>query len=147
MIKKFYIHLDDKPMGKSRPRFSHKTRTVYKKSRDCEYEKLVKYSYLEKNEVCLFEGPIKCYLEFIIKPAESLSDKKKAELIGKPYISSPDNDNLEKAIWDALNGVAYKDDRQIYDNHTKKLYGTENKILVILEYEEGKKDTLCKKQK
>ena len=36
--------------------------------------------------------------------------------------STPDNDNIEKAVWDALSGVAYKDDRQIVVNSTIGAY-------------------------
>lgn len=39
----------------------------------------------------------------------------------------------EKAILDALNGIAYKDDAQIIELEVNKMYGEENKIYVELE--------------
>lgn len=34
----------------------------------------------------------------------------------------PDCDNVEKAVYDALNGLAYKDDAQIVESGLKKYY-------------------------
>ena len=50
-----------------------------------------------------------------------------------PYDKRPDCDNLAKSILDALNGLAYKDDKQITYLSIEKLYGEENKIEVDLE--------------
>lgn len=36
--------------------------------------------------------------------------------------SKPDNDNIEKGVWDALNGIAWPDDAQICHNETTKRY-------------------------
>jgi Holliday junction resolvase RusA-like endonuclease len=37
-------------------------------------------------------------------------------------ITKPDVDNLAKAILDALNGVAYEDDSQVYSLEVQKWY-------------------------
>ena len=39
-----------------------------------------------------------------------------------PYTVKPDSDNIAKAVMDALNGVAYNDDAQVYDLHVQKWY-------------------------
>ena len=39
-----------------------------------------------------------------------------------PYTKKPDADNVSKAVMDALNGVAYTDDAQVYDLHVQKWY-------------------------
>lgn len=49
----------------------------------------------------------------------------KAALSGKYFPTKKDVDNICKAVCDGLNGVAYKDDRQIVDCHIRKLYDKE----------------------
>jgi len=49
----------------------------------------------------------------------------------------PDCDNVEKAVADALNGIAYNDDSQIVDSHFLKLYqiqGAKPCVIVRLEF-------------
>ena len=39
------------------------------------------------------------------------------------HTTTPDKDNLEKAMMDALNGILWKDDKQIVSGRTTKQYG------------------------
>ena len=66
---------------------------------------------------------------------ESYSEKKKRELVGKPYTKKPDADNLAKAILDALNGMAYPDDAQIVNLKVRKWYGETDMVHVLIEEE------------
>ena len=45
----------------------------------------------------------------------------------------PDIDNIIKIIFDALNGVAYKDDTQIFEVNATKAYGEQARVEVELE--------------
>lgn len=68
---------------------------------------------------------------------KSLSKKKKALLTGQPCTSHKlgDLDNLAKNCMDAANGVLYKDDSQVYELHTYKVYsGRPRTEITILEY-------------
>jgi Holliday junction resolvase RusA-like endonuclease len=56
---------------------------------------------------------------------KSWSKKKKAVMWGKPHTSKPDIDNLVKAILDALNGVAFNDDSQIWEIQSSKIWTDE----------------------
>lgn len=48
---------------------------------------------------------------------------KRLDLIKRPYPTRrPDLDNMEKLVADALNGIAYHDDCQIVDSHTRKVW-------------------------
>jgi Holliday junction resolvase RusA-like endonuclease len=40
----------------------------------------------------------------------------------EPKVTKPDSDNLAKAILDALNGIAYEDDSQVYSLEVQKWY-------------------------
>ncbi len=44
----------------------------------------------------------------------------------------PDNDNIAKSVLDALNGLAYVDDKQIVELKVNKYYGAEAYVYVKL---------------
>ena len=50
---------------------------------------------------------------------------------------APDWDNIGKIVTDALNGLAYEDDKQIVDAHVIKLYSDQPRVEVELEEIEG----------
>lgn len=80
----------------------------------------------------MLEGPIEAVFEFIYEPPRSWSNRKRLMAIGQPKITRPDNDNLAKLCQDALNGVAYTDDSQIYKILINKVYGEEAKTIIRL---------------
>lgn len=43
----------------------------------------------------------------------------------------PDLDNIEKIVLDGLNGIAFKDDKQVIDSHTKKRYCRDGEAPVL----------------
>jgi crossover junction endodeoxyribonuclease RusA len=68
----------------------------------------------------LLEGPLRVRIDFIMKrPADMLSVSPD-DL--PPHVRKPDVDNLAKAVLDALSGVAWKDDSQVWDLSIRKFY-------------------------
>ena len=49
----------------------------------------------------------------------------------------PDMDNIEKAIWDALTGLVWKDDAQVVDGTRCKFYSDNPSVEVTVEELEG----------
>ena len=49
----------------------------------------------------------------------------------------PDMDNIEKAIWDALTGLVWKDDAQVVDGTRGKFYSDTPRVEVTVEELEG----------
>lgn len=49
-----------------------------------------------------------------------------------PHTKKPDSDNLEKAVWDALNGVFWRDDAIIWASSKKKVYSMNPRIEVSM---------------
>ena len=49
----------------------------------------------------------------------------------------PDIDNIEKAIWDALTGLVWKDDAQVVDGTRVKYYSNTPRVEVTVEELEG----------
>ena len=132
---KYYLEIEEKAIGKSRPRFNYRTKTTYTPEKTKNFEELVRWNFRNKYNVELEASykPFIAKITAIYRPPKSTGKKKLQELIGTPYTKTPDTDNVAKAILDALNGLAYKDDKQVSKLIVDKQYGTENKIIVELE--------------
>lgn len=81
---------------------------------------------------------------------KSVSKVRKQQLLNCGCPKKPDVDNIQKAIFDALNGIAYKDDSQIVCATIFKAYGLENRIEIdftYTDYEYGKVINLEEKKK
>lgn len=131
MRYKFEIY--EKAIGKERPRYSAKTHRMYTPTRTSIFEEKVKNAFLAKYNIQTEPTgkPVEAIIKIQFAPPKSLN--KKNTLLFTPYDKRPDCDNLAKSILDALNGLAYKDDKQITYLSVEKLYGEENKIEVALE--------------
>ena len=130
---KYILEIEEKAIGKGRPRFT-KWGGTYTPDRTRNYETMIGLKFKEKYKLEPSEKPIKALLTFIFEPPKSLSKKKREELLlFKYYTKKPDIDNTIKAIFDGLNGIVYKDDSQICDLQTQKIYGNKNIIYIELE--------------
>ena len=86
------------------------------------------------------EGPVVVELTFIFARPVSTYRKKKPR--GRePKMSAPDCDNLGKGVCDALNGVAYLDDRQVVGLAVTKWVGAQGEpartVVVVREWGSG----------
>ncbi len=133
---KYQFEVLEKAIGKERPRYSAKTNRMYTPTKTASFEEKVKWAFKAKYniETELSTKPFKAKIIAVFTPPESLSKKKKEELLFQVnYTKKPDIDNIAKAILDSLNGLAYKDDSQVSALLVLKDYGVENKIIVELE--------------
>lgn len=122
--------------GKARPRFNTKTGRAFTTKDTMVYENLVKRCYQEQCGKVL-NGAIRMRIEVYYKIPKSYS-KKRVQAIREGLerpIKTPDIDNIEKIIYDSLNGIAYEDDKQIVDSSVKKFW-TEEQERVEFELEE-----------
>ncbi len=134
MIYKFEIN--DKAIGKQRPRYSSKTGRMYTPTATRSFEEKVKWAFTSKYNIAteLSTKPFKAKIIAVFEPPKSISKKKREELLFKiDYTKKPDADNIAKVILDSLNGLVYKDDSQVSALLVLKDYGIENKIIVELE--------------
>lgn len=76
-------------------------------------------------------------MAFERKPPKSWSKKKVLAMRGGPITVKPDLDNLAKAILDALNGIAYEDDRQVSDLHVSRRWGEVDCVRVRILHADG----------
>lgn len=73
--------------------------------------------------------PVQVVIDFIFKRPKSHL-RKAGVKADAPRLPRPDIDNLEKAVLDALNGVAWEDDTQVACVVKEKSYGTEARTTV-----------------
>lgn len=116
------IFISGKPKGKGRPRFFKGHAVTPKDTRD--YEELVAITYKAYRGKYYEDKAISVLIRAYIYVPKSFEKKKKLEIAKgqlKPTVK-PDADNIAKIILDGLNGVAYKDDKQIIKLEVEKIY-------------------------
>lgn len=97
------------------------------------YENLIKLSYQrEAHGQMMDEMPLSVSIIALFAPPKSASKKKrKAMLDGDIYPDiKPDIDNISKTILDALNGLAYRDDKSVAGLSAIKMYGEDERVIV-----------------
>lgn len=112
------------PMAKQRPQFTTKTGRAYTPVQTLNYENLVKMAYLQDNKEVFWDCEVmemEIYAVFAI-PKSIKGNRFKMCLAGLIAPSSKDVDNIAKIICDALNGIAYNDDKHIVKLKILKLY-------------------------
>ena len=127
------------PKGKERPRVIRDRDGrphAYTPTATKNKEKAIARLYLESaNGYKFTDKPLKVALDFFYPiPSSWTRVKKELALQGKitPCVK-PDLDNAAKLIMDALNGVAYPDDKQILALAASKRYGEPARSVVTIE--------------
>lgn len=117
------------PVGKGRPKFARRENFVstYTPEKTASYENLVKVKAeeaMQGREV--IEGAVLVTIGLYLTPPASWSQKKqRAALVGEVYPTvKPDVDNVIKGIFDAMNEIVWKDDKQAVDLVLRKRYDT-----------------------
>jgi Holliday junction resolvase RusA-like endonuclease len=70
-------------------------------------------------------GPVEVEIECVFSRPKSHKRRRGGVVRSAPKIPLPDWDNLGKGVCDALNGIAYEDDKQIACGSTRKRYAEE----------------------
>lgn len=121
-----------KPRGKGRPRFSNGRAYTDEQTRAYEYQIAANYRRIAGK----FRFSDDVFLKVRVRqlmpvPKNASKAKRSAMLEGCIYPSAkPDLDNVIKAVLDALNGVAYKDDARVVGIYSQKVYGDNPGVLV-----------------
>lgn len=126
-----------KPQGKARARtvrnrFTGKVHS-FTPDKTSEYENLIRYAY-HKQGGKITDGPLSVFIVAFVPIPASFSKKQKAAAVAGELFPEvkPDNDNIEKIVFDALNGIAYKDDIQIVNSSTVKRFDSDPRIEVTV---------------
>lgn len=133
-----FLHLE-KIVGKQRPRMT-KGGHVYTPKETEDAEKLIRGEWLKQHgtKYAGHEGPI--YLDVTTRRELVKSNPKRNA--GRSDTGKPDFDNVLKLVCDALNGIAYQDDKQIVYSSMLKLprlpHGEGNRMMVTVQYYEDR---------
>lgn len=125
------------PKGKGRPRFSPYSPRPHTPEPTRRYEEATRLLYLAATDARnrLHPGAIRVAIEAVHTIPKSWSKaKRRAALAGavRPKVK-PDADNISKIVLDALNGVAYTDDKMIVELFVRKRYGECGHVAVRIE--------------
>ncbi len=123
-----------KPLGKQRPRITRKG-IAYTPAKTVSYENLIKFTFQSLfPDHTPIEGIVEVNIKAIFDVPTSYSKKKTKDLLEnhRLYDKKPDLDNISKIVLDSLNGIAYKDDKQVALLSINKEYGAEPKVIVAI---------------
>lgn len=125
------------PFGWQRAGQNRKTKAVYTQEKTRIHEQIVALSYKAAAEGFSFpKGTYICLRVYAYMRIPKSTSKKKRELMLSGQIRptvKPDWDNLGKLVSDALNGVAYDDDKYVVDAVVRKFYSATPATKVIVE--------------
>ena len=118
-MREIIFKVPGKVHGKARPRFSNGH--TYTPARTRTYERKIRQAYKDAGGI-LLAGPLHVDIEIVYGIQKSATKAQQARrLIGDELaMYKPDVDNVEKVVFDALNGIAYKDDVCIVSTRTIK---------------------------
>lgn len=134
-----YFRVDTEPRGQGRPRFRQIPVTQngkkimmvrpYKAKDDKEYEELIRNAYLYTyNGIKPLDGPLSVSITARMPIPQSATKKERAAIAAHEIhpTKKPDVDNIGKAVLDALNGIAWEDDKQVILLMIHKAYENED---------------------
>lgn len=115
------------PQGKARPRVCriNGKSVTYTPQKTVDYERLIRASYNSVSEFKFTEDiPLKMKILALFPIPKNTSKATKFSMLSGKILATkkPDGDNIIKAICDALNDVAYQDDKQICKIYFEKKY-------------------------
>lgn len=124
------------PFGKQRPRHSRTSGTTYTPRETKLHEQLIRWEFRKQCRDRFPEGAqIRIIITAVMSIPKSTPKYRRADMLsGKIRPSKkPDWDNIGKLVCDALNGVAYDDDKCVCEAVVRKFYGCEPRVIVRLE--------------
>lgn len=127
------FEIPGEPKGKQRPRWN-KVGT-YTPAQTKSYEAYVKQLFcMECPQFVPMEGALRMEVRIFTAPPKSASNKKREAMLNgiiRPT-KRPDVDNILKIIMDALEGLAYSNDKQIVQVQAFKLYNMRPRTEVVI---------------
>ena len=132
--------VEGKPQGKARARTFYDGRADKMRSvtpaQTKSYEDLIRWSYKAAGGKYMGEKVVSVDIQAYYPIPKSFSKAKRQEAAGSSYLrptTKPDCDNIIKVVLDALNGVAYYDDKQVVCVSCNKYYGESGYLCITVE--------------
>ncbi len=141
---RYRFEIPGEPQGKARPRFDSRRRVTYTPQKTRDYEAFVRGNYYKQtggNEP--LSGAVTARITAYFAIPKSTTKRDRADMLAGVILPTkkPDLDNIAKAILDALNGLAYRDDACVTEVTARKFYSESPRVEVELTDE--REETLC----
>jgi Holliday junction resolvase RusA-like endonuclease len=127
------------PVGKGRPRVAMRGKFAqhYTPEKTASYESLVKmagFDAMQGRE--LYVDAVSVTLDVWVPIPASWSQRKRDQAVSGAIrpTTKPDLDNVTKAVFDGLNGIAWKDDVQVVRAVVTKRYSTTPRVEVSISH-------------
>lgn len=128
---KYELHIKEKARGKARPRFTMNGKHTYTPDTTKNFEHLIKLDFQKMyGKIDITENPIEVNIVVKHKIPKRISKKIRKNILYTPCTVKPDIDNIVKLIMDSLNGLVYKDDKQVFKVTAIKVYAEEDEIFI-----------------
>lgn len=124
-MEEVHFIIPGRPVGKGRPRFS-RSGHCWTPDKTVAYEQDIRLAYWETCGRKCFDADKALSVEIVLYYVRPKRMTKRNRIMAqrgvlRPIVK-PDVDNVTKSILDALNGIAFKDDRQIVQVTCEKWY-------------------------
>lgn len=126
------LTIPGQPFAKRRHRVSFAQRRTYDHPENSKFEAVVRELAAQHFPAPLL-GPVRVEIVATFAPPQSWSKRKVVDHLHRPHTQKPDRDNLEKAVLDGLNRIAFADDAQVADGRTRKVWGPHAQTVVWIE--------------
>lgn len=123
------IQTKQRPRANIRGGFAH----IYTPKETIHYENYVKSEYQRQRKNWFGDSPLCVKIRFEFKAPKDIEKYVKLGY-NIACVNCKDLDNLAKIVLDALNGVAYEDDKQIISLEVSKHYGEIEQVIVDIDY-------------
>lgn len=130
--------VEGKPQGKARARTFYNKKLGRMQSITPEqtksYEDLIRWSYTAAGGKYLAEAVLQVDIQAFYPIPKAFSKAKTNDAVTRKFrpTTKPDCDNIIKVVLDALNGVAYYDDKQVICVSCNKYYGETGYLKVTI---------------
>ena len=142
MEKRLEITIEPSPKERPRATVVGGHARIYTPNTTATYEKRIRDAWIKANGDTPMEGQLLAKIYYGFRIPKSTPKKNIPGMLAR-YVRptvKPDLDNLDKAVMDALNKVAYKDDSQIVAKVSKKHYAEVPHVTIIIaEYRKEEK--------
>lgn len=140
---KISFTVEGNPFGWQRAGQNHYTGTVYTQNKTRQHEQLVALAYKIAAKGYMFPADTYVDLQVIayVKIPKSATKARRTKMLSGEIrpTTKPDWDNLGKLVSDALNGIAYDDDKCVVDARVRKFYSDRPRTEVIVAEARGEK--------
>jgi len=128
------------PMGQARARAARRGNHIhmYSSPKSVEYKESLQHYLInqlpEGFKIPDIDVDIMVFAAFCMPMLRSWSQKKRGKHLDKPHTKKPDIDNLVKALFDAMNGIVWKDDSQVACLNVSKHYCADPGIYLTIHF-------------